>query len=84
MSICLVLWWVQNYITVKKSYRLVSGKGSRSHMTELKGGKGFLAWFYVIFVLAVAVGIPYFSVISTSLIKLRGYGLAAGNFTVRH
>ena len=84
VSICLVLWWVQNYITVKKSYRLVSGKGSRSHMTELKGGKGFLAWFYVIFVLAVAVGIPYFSVISTSLIKLRGYGLAAGNFTVRH
>ena len=27
---------------------------------------------------------PYFSIISTSLIKLRGYGLAAGNFTLEH
>ena len=27
---------------------------------------------------------PYFSVISTSLIKLRGYGFAKGNFTFQH
>ena len=27
---------------------------------------------------------PYFSVISTSLIKLRGYGFQAGNFTFQH
>ena len=27
---------------------------------------------------------PYFSIITTSLIKLRGYGLAAGNFTLAH
>lgn len=33
-------------------------------------------------VILVAIGVPYFSVISTSLIKLRGYGLAAGNFTL--
>lgn len=31
-----------------------------------------------------AIGVPYFSIISTSLIKLRGYGLAAGNFTLDH
>ena len=36
------------------------------------------------FVVAVAIGVPYFSIISTSLIKLRGYGLAAGNFTLAH
>lgn len=35
-------------------------------------------------VLFLAVGIPYFSVISTSLIKLRGYGLQKGNFTFQH
>ena len=32
----------------------------------------------------MAIGIPYFSVFCTSIIKLRGYGLAAGNFTLRH
>ena len=30
----------------------------------------------------VAIGIPYFSIIASSLIKLRGYGLAPGNFTL--
>ena len=35
-------------------------------------------------IVLVAIGIPYFSIISTSLIKLRGYGLAVGNFTVGH
>ena len=43
-----------------------------------------LAWVYVALVLLIAVGVPYFSIISTSLIKLRGYGLAAGNFTLAH
>ena len=32
----------------------------------------------------VAIGVPYFSIIATSLIRLRGYGLAAGNFTLDH
>lgn len=32
----------------------------------------------------MSIGIPYFSIIMTSLIKLRGYGLQAGNFTLAH
>ena len=32
----------------------------------------------------VSIGVPYFSSIATSLIRLRGYGLAAGNFTLEH
>lgn len=35
-------------------------------------------------VAVLPVGVPYFSVISTSLINLRGYGLAPGNFTIAH
>ena len=42
------------------------------------------AWLWVAFVALIAIGVPYFSIISTSLIKLRGYGLAAGNFTLEH
>ena len=34
--------------------------------------------------LVLAVGVPWFSVIATSLIKIRGYGLALGNFTLMH
>ena len=44
------------------------GAVSYTHRDVYK--RQFLAWFYVIFVLAVAVGIPYFSVISLSLIHL--------------
>ena len=39
---------------------------------------------FVELVILVAIGVPYFSIISTALIKLRGYGLAAGNFTLDH
>ena len=42
------------------------------------------AWLWVLLVVLVAIGVPYFSIIATSLIRLRGYGLAAGNFTLDH
>lgn len=82
--ICMAMWLLQNHITAKTSYRLVSGKGSRPKRLALgKGGKA-LCWLWVLLVLLLSIGIPYFSVISTSLIKLRGYGLQWGNFTLEH
>ena len=53
---------------------------------ETKLGKPAMAisWVYIAVVLLLAIGVPYFSVISTSLIRLRGYGLQAGNFTFQH
>ncbi|WP_299143945.1 iron ABC transporter permease [uncultured Dialister sp.] len=84
VTICLLLWLVQNYITATHSYGLIGGKGSRMKYHVLSPvGQGF-AILYILLVFAVSVGIPYFSVISTSLIKLRGFGLAAGNFTLAH
>ena len=82
--ICMGLWLLQNYITNHNTYRLVSGKGSRHAKTRL--GKGGLAgaWGWVCLVILVSIGIPYFSIIASSLIKLRGYGLAPGNFTLEH
>ena len=35
VCICMAMWLMQNYITNKTSYRLVSGKGSRSAKTKL-------------------------------------------------
>ncbi len=84
VTICLFLWMVQNYITHRKSYRLVSGKSSRPALKVLHGPAKWLGWGYVCLVLFVSIGIPYFSVITTSLIKLRGFGMKAGNFTFQH
>ena len=82
--ICMALWLAQNAITNRTSYRLVSGKGSRPVETHLSGGGLAAAWGWVALVLVVSIGIPYFSIIASSLIKLRGYGLAPDNFTLEH
>lgn len=84
IAICLALWLAQNYITEKRSYRLVGGKGSRREETALSSPVKCCAALYIGAVFFLSVVIPYFSVIATSLIRLRGYGLAAGNFTFDH
>lgn len=82
--ICLGMWLLQNQITAKTSYRLVSGKGSRPVRAKLSGPKLALGWCWILLLILVAIGVPYFSIIATSLINLRGYGLAPGNFTFVH
>lgn len=84
VGICLVLWLVQNLITWRHTYALVGGRGQRQGVHRLSPAEKGLAWGFLGLIFALAVGIPYFSVLSTSLIKLRGYGLAAGNFTLQH
>ena len=82
--ICLMVWFVQNHVTAKNSFKLVGGKGSRRITNSLSGGKLTAAWGYIALLFIIAIGIPYFSVTITSLIKLRGFGLAAGNYTFEH
>ena len=84
VCICMAVWLLQNAITSRTSYRLVGGKGSRKAYTKLTPAMRFLSWGWIIAVFALAIGVPYFSIISTSIIKLRGYGLSAGNFTLDH
>lgn len=84
VCICMAMWLMQNYITNRSSYRLVGGKGSRPARTRLSRLGRAAAWLWLAAVVVIAIGVPYFSIISTSLIKLRGYGLAAGNFTFAH
>lgn len=84
VGVCLAMWFLQNYVTMRRSYNLVSGKGSRFTEIKMKTPAKILAWAYIAAVLVLSVGVPYFSVISTSLIKLRGYGFRAGNFTFQH
>ena len=80
----MALWLLQNNISSRRSYHFISGKGSRPAHTELSPIWRIVAWIWIGLVMLLAIGVPYFSIISTSLIKLRGYGLAAGNFTLAH
>ncbi len=84
VGVCLVMWFLQNYVTSRRSYNLVSGKGSRFTEIKLRAPAKILGWAYIAVVLLLSVGVPYFSVISTSLINLRGYGFRPGNFTLQH
>ena len=82
--ICMLMWLAQNYITTKHTYSLVGGKGKKEGLYSCRRITEILGGFYIALVILISVGIPYFSVVATSLIKLRGYGLAAGNFTFQH
>ena len=84
VCICMALWLLQNNISSRRSYHFISGKGSRPAHTELSRIGQIVAWIWIGLVILLAIGVPYFSIISTSLIRLRGYGLAAGNFTLAH
>ncbi len=47
ICICMAMWLLQNYITNKNSYRLVSGKGSRPARTKLSQGGLVGAWCWI-------------------------------------
>ena len=84
IGICLLIWFLQNYITMKKSYSLVGGRGSSVRGMRM-GRKGFfLAVLFISLVVLFSMVIPLFSVVASSLIKLRGYGLRAGNYTFQN
>ncbi|WP_442955857.1 ABC transporter permease [Paenibacillus sp. y28] len=84
LSTCLILWYVQSWMTRRYTYQLVGGKGAKGKLYILKGWKAVLAWLYIGGLLALSVGIPYFSIVSASLLKLRGEGLSFGNLTLQH
>lgn len=81
---CMVMWLLQNYVTAKNNYNLVGGKGKRSKKYSGKPIVMALSTMYLFLIIVLSIGIPYFSVIVTSFINLRGYGLAADNFTLAH
>lgn len=84
LSVCLVMWYMQSTISRRFTYRLVGGKGQRSKRYSLRGSKGAICALYIGLLLILSVGIPYFSVIAASLMKLRGAGLSLDNLTLAH
>lgn len=80
----MIMWLAQNYTTTKHSYNLVGGKGKKESLYNCGRGTEVIGGIYIFLIIFITIGVPYFSVIATSLIKLRGYGLATGNFTFQH
>ncbi|NUU61274.1 ABC transporter permease [Paenibacillus agri] len=84
LGVCLVMWYIQTLISSRYSYRLVGGKGMRSKSKTSGGLAGLASWGYLVFLLIASIGVPYFSIITASLLKLRGEGLSWGNLTLNH
>ncbi|WP_438348444.1 ABC transporter permease [Paenibacillus sp. FA6] len=84
LASCLVMWYIQSVISSRYSYRLVGGKGTVNKYASVKGWRGFLCWLYIGLLLLASIGVPYFSIIIASLLKLRGERLAWSNLTLQH
>ncbi len=84
VTICMAMWLLQSYITRKNTYHLVGGKGKRNAVRKSSLSVELTGGIWILLVILLSIGIPYFSVIITSLIKLRGYGMTAGNYTFEH
>lgn len=84
IGICMILWMIQNQVTARHTYKLIGGRSARClHLADSRKIR-FIGIIYITAILLISIGIPYFSVFATSIIKLRGYGLSAGNFTFNH
>ena len=79
--LCFALWLIQNYLTEKKTYKVVIGKGVRVSYKKMPIWASIISVAYIVIVLLLAVGVPYFSVVATSLFKTVSGGLSAGNLT---
>ena len=84
VGVCMLMWLLQNYITGKHTYNLVGGKGRKAENYSQNKWVNGVSLMYILILLLFSIGIPYFSVIITSLINLRGYGMSAGNYTFAH
>ena len=82
VGICLMIWLLQNYITMRKTYSLVGGKGSTARYRKLSSPALAAAIAFIAIVVFFSMLIPLFSVTISSLIKLRGYGMRSGNYTI--
>lgn len=81
---CLILWYFQNLISSKYSYSLLGGKGTKLHLYRLNLPLKFIVWVYMFVIFIFSIGIPFFSVILTSIIKVKGLGIVANNFTLSY
>lgn len=82
LTACLVMWYIQSVLNRRFTYNLVGGKGTRKSRLKQSGWMTGLGVAFVAALLLISIGIPYFSIIAASTMKLRGEGLAWDNLTL--
>ncbi|MDO7907512.1 iron ABC transporter permease [Paenibacillus sp. JX-17] len=82
LTACLLVWYGQSILNRRHTYGLVGGKGVRRARLRSSSWLQWSAGIFVLLLLVVSIGIPYFSIIAASTMKLRGVGLAWNNFTL--
>ncbi|PYZ99027.1 ABC transporter permease [Alteribacter lacisalsi] len=83
LSVSITIWYIQQWMVARRHDKVVSGKGQTSAFTPL-GKYRIFAWIYLFVVLGLAIGVPYFSVVSTAFLRVQGDGLALSNLTTQH
>lgn len=81
LTSCLVIWYISSLVNRRYSYNLVGGKGSREKIHKLDLWQNCIAWTYIIMLLIISIGVPYFSILVASMMKLRSGGLNIQNLT---
>ncbi|MFA1820872.1 ABC transporter permease [Virgibacillus oceani] len=83
LGVSMTVWFIQQWISQRSQSRVVSGKGHTVARARLGKGKIF-AWVYLFIILALAIGVPYFSIATTAFMKIQGDGFMLSNFTLDH
>lgn len=83
LLLCLGAWGLQGGVSRRNTFHTVGGKGSRPAGRLSTAGTVF-GWVYLTVLLAVSVGIPYLSIVLTSLLRLRSRGISWENLTTDH
>jgi iron(III) transport system permease protein len=84
LSVCMVIWYLQNIISRRYAYGIHSGRSSIPAQKKDSPAVRIISWFYVTVILLLSIGVPYFSIVATSLLKVRGDGLQWDNITFSH
>ncbi|MGL6313644.1 ABC transporter permease [Vibrio sp. WXL103] len=84
LTTSMMMWMGQLYISNRYQYQLISGRGNKRRLINLKRGKKFVCWAAISTILGLSIGIPYFSITATALIDLAGLVLSWDNLTLKH
>jgi iron(III) transport system permease protein len=83
LLIAVALLWLRRRVLGRRSFATIGGKGGQRRLQKL----GFYRWllFSFCFVpLFCSIALPYFALVSASLMKTQGYGLTLSNLTLKN
>ena len=80
-AVCLL--WMRRRALGRRSYATIGGKGGQRRLQKL-GGYRWLLFGLCLLALTCSIGLPYFALTGSSLMKTQGHGLAWSNLTLQN